>query len=167
MTAADHTPSPINLDPIEPTPIGPGLTAIPMSPTVWDDLPDGQHAVTPNGIVFRRRNGLWHMDPWWQNNGDGEQIAEICADPDEWAFDSGWPRKVVEDAHGALTPITLPGARYPHDDDRCRQDSVDAAGFTHACRELARLADALGIAEAGQGVTEVVDAAIRRIGDAR
>lgn len=105
------------LDPIEPTAIGPGLTAIPLTPSVWDDAEDGQHAVTPNGLVFQRRDGLWHMDPWWQNNGDGEQIAAICADPDEWAYDSGWPRKYVEDAHGPLTPVALP-ASYPHGDER-------------------------------------------------
>lgn len=98
----------VNLDPIESTAIGPGLAAIPLGATVWDDAEDGQHAVTPDGIVFQCRKGLWHMDPWWQNNGDGAEIAAICADPDEWAFDSGWPRKMVEDAHGPLTYITLP-----------------------------------------------------------
>ena len=98
------------IDPIDPTVIGPGLVAIPMAPTVWDDLPDGQHAVTPNGLVFQRRDCLWHMDPWWQGNGDGEEIAAICAKPESWAFDMGWPRKYVEDAHGVLTPITLPGS---------------------------------------------------------
>ena len=97
------------IDPINPTVIGPGLVAIPMAPTVWDDLPNGQHAVTPNGLVFQRRDGLWHMDPWWQNNGGGEEVIAICAKPDSWDYDGGWPRKYVEDAHGPLTPITLPG----------------------------------------------------------
>ena len=97
----------IPLDPIEPTLIGPGLVATPLTPTVWDDMPDGQHAVTPNGIVFQRRKGLWFMDPWWQRE-DAEQIIAVCAEPDEWAYNNGWPRKNIEDAHGPLTPITLP-----------------------------------------------------------
>lgn len=95
------------IDPIDPTVIGPGLVAIPLSPTVWDDLPDGQCAVTPNGTVWKRRKGLWHMDPWWQGE-DADQIKAICAEPDQWAYDGGWPRKYVEEAHGALDPITLP-----------------------------------------------------------
>jgi hypothetical protein len=154
--------APIQLDPIEPTAISPGLAAIPLAPTPWDDAEDGQHAVTPNGIVFHRRGGLWHMYPWWQNNGDGAEIAAICAGPDEWAFDLDWTRKHVEDAHGPLTFITLP-VTYPHSDDRCRQDSVDADGFREACRQIARLADALGLGDMGMSLGEVVDAAIARI----
>lgn len=96
------------LDPIEPTVIGPGLAAIPLTPTVWDDAEDGQHAVTSDGIVFQRRKGLWHMDPWWQNNGDGAEIVAVCENPDDWAYGLGWPRKMVEDTHGPLAPITLP-----------------------------------------------------------
>ena len=95
------------LDPIDPTAISPGLAAAPLTPPVWDDAEDGQHAVTPNGVVFQRRDGLWHMDPWWQTEG-GQQIADICAAPDAWAFDLGWPRKFVEETHGVLTSITLP-----------------------------------------------------------
>jgi len=125
----------VPLDPIDPTVIGPGLAAIPLAPTVWDDLPDGQWAVTPDGRVFRRRNGLWHLDPWWQGT-DGAEIIAVCEYPNQWAYDSGWPRKMVEDAHGVLTPITLPST-YPHDDDRCRQDSVAAEGFISVCRALA------------------------------
>lgn len=76
---------PMNLDPIEPTRIAPNLTAIPLGPTVWDDLPDGQHAVTPDGTVWQRRNGLWHMDPWYQRE-DADQIIAVCAEPDAWAY---------------------------------------------------------------------------------
>lgn len=98
----------IPLDPIEPTEIGPGLVAIPISPTVWDDLPDGQHAVAPDGSVFQRRKGLWYPIPWWQGS-DAAEIIAVCAHPDEWAWCSGWPRHAIEIAHGPLTPITLPG----------------------------------------------------------
>lgn len=96
-----------DLDPIDPTPITPGLVAIPLSPTVWDDLLDGQHAVTPDGWVWQRREGLWVGDPWWQEV-DAAEIIAICAEPNEWAYDMGWPRAHVEDTHGSLTPITLP-----------------------------------------------------------
>lgn len=99
----DHIP----LDPIEPTEIAPGVIAIPLAPTVWDDLPDGQHAVTPDGTVWQRRGGLWFMDPWWQRE-DAAQIIAICAEPDEWAYSNGWPRKTVEEGYGALTPVVLP-----------------------------------------------------------
>lgn len=158
---------PINLDPIEPTAITPNLTAIPLTPTVWDDLPDGQHAVTPNGIVFQRRKGLWHMDPWWQNNGDGAEIAAICADPDSWAYNDGWPRHIVEDAHGPLDPVKLPGDGYPHDDERCRQDSVDAAGFREACRAFGRIAEAAGLSDTSMGFAEVAEAVARRLRETR
>lgn len=99
----------INLDPIEPTQIGPGLVAIPLEPTPWDDLEDGQYAVTPNGTVWLRRKGLWFREPWYQGS-DAEEIIAVCADPDEWAYNNGWTRKHVEDATGPLTPITLPRA---------------------------------------------------------
>jgi hypothetical protein len=102
----------IPLDPIDPTAISPGLAAVPLAPSVWDDLPDGQHALTDNAVVWVRRNGLWHRDPWWQGE-DADQIKAVCADPDEWAYDLGWPRKYVEDAHGPLTPITLPREDQP------------------------------------------------------
>lgn len=123
----------VSIDPIEPTEIAPGLVAIPMSPTVWDDLEDGQHAVTANGIVFQRRDGLWHMNPWWQDDGDGAEIAAICADPDEWAYDMGWPRKQVEDAHGPLTPITLPKIRGAVDADAVAR--VEALTWFPALRD--------------------------------
>jgi hypothetical protein len=152
----------IPLDPIEATAIGPGLAAISLAPTVWDDLPDGQHALTPDGVVWQRRRGLWWPSPWWQLE-DAEQIKATCADPDSWAYASGWPRKMIEDAHGPLEPITLPSDGYPHADDRCRQDSVDAAGFTEACRQVSRLADALGMADAAQSIDEVIDTAIARL----
>lgn len=51
---------------------------------------------------------------------------------------------------------------YPHDDNRCRQDSVDADGFREACRHIARLADALGMRGAGS-LAEVIDLAITRV----
>ena len=111
----EHLGEPIPLDPIDPTVIGPGLAAIPLAPTVWDDLTDGQHAVTPGGIVWQRRGGLWHMDPWWQREV-AEQIIAICAEPDEWAYDNGWPRGYVEDAYGPLTAITLPVIKGASDD---------------------------------------------------
>ena len=97
----------INLDWIDPIDIDPRLTVIPLAPTVWDDAKDGQHAVTDDGIVWERRDGLWWRHPWWQNS-DAEEIIATCADPDEWAYSLGWPRKNVEDAHGSLTYITLP-----------------------------------------------------------
>lgn len=53
----------IPLDPIEPTVIGPGLAAVSLAPTVWDDLPDWQYALTPDGIVWQRRRGLWWPAP--------------------------------------------------------------------------------------------------------
>src|ERR1044072_6802921 len=98
---------PIELDPIEPTVIGPGLVAVPMTPTVWDDLPDGQHVLTPDGRVWRRRGGLWYLDPWWQGE-DAEQIKAICENPDKWAFNLSWTRAQVEDAYGPMEPIMLP-----------------------------------------------------------
>lgn len=98
---------PIEIDPVDPTVVAPGVVAIPLSPSVWDDLKDGQHALTANGSVWLRRGGLWHPDPWWQGM-DGEEIKAVCVDPDDWAYDNGWPRKYVEDAHGPLAPITLP-----------------------------------------------------------
>ena len=152
---------PINLDPIEPTTIGPGLAAIPLTPTVWDDAEDWQHAVTSNGMVWQRRRGLWWPSPWWQGS-DAEEIKAVCANPDDWAYSNGWPRKMVEDAHGPLEPITLPGDGYPHNDDRCRQDSVDAAGFADICRGIARVATAEGVSEWGGGLVELVEHLIER-----
>lgn len=73
-----------------------------------------------------------------------------------------WPRRMVEDAHGPLDPITLPGEGYPHEDERCRQDSIDADGFREACRQIARLADALGLRNA-DSFGEVIDLAITRV----
>lgn len=99
----------VPVDPIEPTQIAPNALVIPLAPTVWDDLPDGQHAVTPDGTVWQRRGGLWYAYPWWQRE-DAAQIIAVCADPGEWAYDNGWPRKMVEDACGTLTPIALPDA---------------------------------------------------------
>lgn len=101
----------VPLDPFDPTVIAPGLIAIPLEPTPWDDLPDGQHAVTPDGIVWGRRDGLWHRDPWWQGtDADSvDEFIEICADPNAWAYDLGHPRKNVEESHGPLTPVALPG----------------------------------------------------------
>lgn len=107
QSAENGAPAPIPLDPIEPTQIGPGLAAIPLIPTPWDDLPDGQHAVTEDGTVWQRRKGLWWRDPWWQGS-DAEQIVAVCANPDEWAYSNGWTRKQVEDSQGPLMPITLP-----------------------------------------------------------
>jgi hypothetical protein len=103
MTDAD----PIPLDPIDATQIAPGLVAIPLGPTPWDDLNDGQHAITPDGVVWQRREGLWHRDPWWQGN-DAAETCEVCSDPGDWAYDLGWSRKHIEDSVGPLTPITLP-----------------------------------------------------------
>lgn len=153
---------PVPLDPIEPTRINDCPVAIPLAPSVWDDLPDGQYALTSNGWVWQRRRGLWWPAPWWQTE-DAEQIKAVCANPDEWAYANGWPRKMVEDALGPLEPINLPSDGYPHSDDRCRQDSADAAGFTEACRQIARLADAMGMADTAQSIGEVIDAAVRRI----
>lgn len=96
------------LDPLDPTLVAPGVAAIPLTSTPWDDLPDGQHAVTPNGVVWQRRSGLWHRDPWWQGS-EASEIVNVCTDPDEYAYDLGWTRKHVEDTHGPLTSITLPG----------------------------------------------------------
>lgn len=87
----------------------------------------------------------------------------MCAEPDEWAYASGWPRKMVEDAYGKLEPVTLPGEGYPHSDDRCSQDSVDAEGFSEACREVARLAQAMNLPDTGWTIGQVMDEAIRRI----
>lgn len=98
-----------NLDPFDPTLIAPGVAAVPLTPTPWDDLPDGQLAVTPDGTVWQRRSGLWHRSPWWQGF-DYEEIVAICADPEEYAYDLDWTRKHLEDHVGPLTPITLPGA---------------------------------------------------------
>lgn len=95
------------LDPFDPVVIAPGVAAIPLTPAPWDDLPDGQHAVTPDGSVWQRRKGLWHRDPWWQGLVAREIVA-VCAEPDEWAFGLGWTRKHVEEHVGPLTPITLP-----------------------------------------------------------
>jgi hypothetical protein len=163
MTTPEEQAKGIPLDPIEPTQIAPNVTAIPLAPTVWDDLPDGQHAVTPDGTVWQRRDGLWFADPWWQRE-DAEQVIAVCAAPDEWAYGLGWTRKHVEDTSGPLTPIALPDASYPHDDGRCRQDSVDAAGFREACRAMARLAEAAGLSDSGLGFAEVADAVIKRLG---
>lgn len=95
------------LDPIEPTAIAPGLVAIPLTPTPWDDAEDGQCAVTSDGTVWKRRDGLWHRHPWWQGV-DTEQIVAVCEEPDEWAYDLGWTRKHIEESVGALTYIALP-----------------------------------------------------------
>lgn len=97
----------VPLDPIDPTTVGPGITAIPIAPTVWDDADDGQHAVTEEGIVYQRRNGLWHMDPWYQGT-DRAEIVDVCNDPASWSFGVGWPRAMIESTHGLLTYITLP-----------------------------------------------------------
>ncbi len=95
------------LDPLDPTSITPDVAAVPLTPTPWDDLADGRHVVTPDGVVWQRRAGLWHRDPWWQGSG-AEEIVAVCAEPDEWAFDLGWSRKQVEETVGSLTPIHLP-----------------------------------------------------------
>jgi hypothetical protein len=55
---------------------------------------------------------------------------------------------------------------YPHDDTRCEQDSVDAAGFRDACRSAARLSDALGLSNTGHTIGEIVDTAVARLSDA-
>ena len=52
---------------------------------------------------------------------------------------------------------------YPHDDARCRQDSVDAAGFREACRALAQLADAAGIPDTGMGFAEMAQVITDRL----
>lgn len=96
------------LDPLDPSAVAPGVAAVPLTSTPWDDLPDGQHAVTPDGTVWQRRSGLWHREPWWQGS-DADEIVNICSDPDEYAYDLGWTRKQVEENVGPLTPITLPG----------------------------------------------------------
>lgn len=96
------------LDPIDPTAIGPGLTAIPLGATPWDELGDGQHAVVRDGTVWVRRAGMWHRDPWWQRR-DADEIVAVCADPDGWAYDMGWTRKHIEDTYGPMTPVALPG----------------------------------------------------------
>lgn len=97
----------MNLDPTEPTEIGPGLAAIPLHPTPWDDLDDGTRAVTRNGVVWERRAGMWHRSPWWQGS-DGDEIIAICADPDDWAYDLPYSRAHVEEAYGPLAPVVLP-----------------------------------------------------------
>ena len=96
------------LDPFDPTVIAPGVAAIPLTPTPWDDLPDGQHAVTPDGTVWQRRAGLWHRHPWWQGS-TAEEIIAVCDDPDEYAYSLGWTRKHVEENVGGLMTIDLPG----------------------------------------------------------
>lgn len=98
---------PLPLDPIDLTAITPEVVAIPLTPTVWDDAENGQHAVTQDGTVWHRRDGLWWRDPWWQGS-DHDEIVATCADPEEWAYSLGWPRKQVEDAQGPLTYITIP-----------------------------------------------------------
>ena len=95
------------LDPFDPMVIAPGLAAIPLTPTPWDDLPNGQYAVDPQGIVWQRRAGLWHRDPWWQGC-DAAEIIDICDAFETFAYDLGWTRKHVEDSVGLLTPIILP-----------------------------------------------------------
>lgn len=97
------------LDPIDPTILGPGLAAIPLAPTVWDDAEDGQHAVTQDATVWQRRDGLWWREPWWQGS-DHDEIVAVCADPGEWAYGLGWPRDQLEAAHGPLTLIMIPEA---------------------------------------------------------
>jgi hypothetical protein len=52
---------------------------------------------------------------------------------------------------------------YRHDDDRCAQDSLDAVGFRDACRQIARLANALHLPDTGCTIGEVVDTAIARL----
>jgi hypothetical protein len=51
---------------------------------------------------------------------------------------------------------------YPHDDDKCRQDSVDAAIGRGAIRQFARLANALGLRDENTSMDEVVDHLIAR-----
>lgn len=110
--ATPTRPTTPDLDPIDPTEIAPGVVAVPLAPTVWDDAEDGHHAVTDDGTVWERREGLWHQRPWWQNE-TAAQVVAVCADPEEWAYDLGWTRSHVEDTRGPLTPITLPGEAQP------------------------------------------------------
>lgn len=119
----------INVDPIDPTVIGPGLVIMSAGPTVWDDLPDGQLAYTDrtlNGIeaaehvtVWQRREGVWHRFPWWQGWAPDEFPA-VLADPVTWGIDRGWSRGLLEETQGPLHPITdLPGMLWP-DSERGR-----------------------------------------------
>jgi hypothetical protein len=50
---------------------------------------------------------------------------------------------------------------FPHDDEKCRQNSVDAECFREASRQFARLATALGLTEPVD-MAEVVDHLIAR-----
>lgn len=97
----------IPLDPIDPTPIAPGLVAIPLTPTPWDQFNDGQVGLTQDGTVWQRRHGLWHRHPWWQSE-DADQIRAVCSNPGEWAYDMGWTLAQVEATKGPIEPITLP-----------------------------------------------------------
>lgn len=153
----------IPLDPIGPTAITPNLVAVPMAPTVWDDLADGQHAVTGNGYVWLRRGGIWYADPWWQG-ADGAEIFMVCADSDSWAWGAGWPRHILEDAYGPLTPITLPRRAEGAGDVtptslRHEAQRRDAAGYVHhaSVRSLMRrLADHMeAMAAFGSGASDV------------
>ena len=99
---------PTLLDPFDPVLLAHGLVAVPLTPTPWDDLPDGQHAITTNGTVWQRKDGLWHRQPWWQGCTYAEVLA-VCTDPDEYAYSLCWTRKQVEESVGPLTLINLPG----------------------------------------------------------
>jgi hypothetical protein len=68
----------------------------------------------------------------------------------------------VDGREPPIPPVAA--ASYPHDDDRCRQASVDAEGFRRACRALAELAEALGLSDSGHGVDEIVSLAAQRLG---
>lgn len=99
------------MDPFDPTVIAPGVVAIPLTPTPWDDMEDGQTAVDTVGHVWIRHDGLWYRYPWWQG-ADRDELIATCADPGGWAYSLGWSRAHVEEAHGALTPVTLPPGTY-------------------------------------------------------
>jgi hypothetical protein len=132
---------PVCLDPIAPTVIAPKAAAVPLAPTAWDDISDGQHTVTPDGRVWHRRTGLWHADPWWQGV-TVDEITDVCSRPDEYAYDLGWPRAVVEDVHGPMTPVQLPhSGRRPMTTDRpCPECGTPAEEL---CVHMERLLAAL------------------------
>lgn len=70
----------------------------------------------------------------------------------------GGCRTSIESLHPNRSP-----SGFPHNDGLCAQNSVDADCFTRACRQITRLADALGLTDTGHSITEVIDAALDRL----
>ena len=53
--------------------------------------------------------------------------------------------------------------KFPHEDTRCRQASVDAECFEEAARQFARLASALGLPDTGLSFGEIVNVALNAL----